>query len=102
MRDQFVGSPKMQSHRAIVIVAAHVMERADFDNASVVDQDVNPVEMIDDFSNSGLNLIAIKQIAFDSENTSTARNEIGFGTGQFFRITRQTSNTSALLANASR
>jgi hypothetical protein len=79
-----------------------VIQRADFDDAGVVDQDVNSVEMIDDFPDSGLNLIAIKQIAFDGENFSAARSEIGFGAGEFFGITREESNTSALVANVSR
>jgi hypothetical protein len=42
-----------------------VIERTDFNHTGVVDQDVNPVEMIDDFPDSSLNLIAIEQIAFD-------------------------------------
>jgi hypothetical protein len=92
----------MQSHRAVVIFAGHVIERTDFDDAGVVDQDVNLVEAIDDFSNSSLNLIAIKQIAFDSKNFSAARTEIGFRAREFFWITREQSNVSALVANVSR
>jgi hypothetical protein len=79
-----------------------VIDRTDFDNAGVVDQDVNPVEMIDDFPNGGLNLFAIEQIAFDDENFSAARGEVGFCARQFFWITREESNVSALLANVSR
>src|SRR5262245_56222840 len=102
LRNQFVRRPKMQSHRAVVIFTAHVIERTDFDGAGVVDQDVNPVEMIDDFPDSGLNLIAIEQIAFDGENVSAARSEIGFRTREFFWITREESNLAALTANVSR
>jgi len=61
-----------------------MIERTDFDHASVVDQDVNPVEMIDDFPDSALNLIAIEQIAFDRENFSAASSEIGFRARKFF------------------
>ena len=92
----------MQSHRAFIIVAGHMIERTDFDDASVVDQDVNPVEMIDDFADSSLNLIAIEQIAFDGESFSTARSDIGLGAGEFFRVTRKERNASAPLANVSR
>jgi len=92
----------MQSHRAVVILAGHVIERTDFDDAGVVDQDVNPVEMIDDFPDSGLNLIAIEQIAFDRENFSAASSEIGVCARKFFWITREQSNVSALVANVSR
>jgi len=79
-----------------------VIERTDFDDAGVVDQDVNPVETIDDFPDSGLNLIAIEQIAFDRENFSAASREIGFRAREFFWITREESNVSALVANVSR
>jgi hypothetical protein len=79
-----------------------VIERTYFDDAGVVDQDVNPVEMIDDFPDSSLNLIAIEQIAFDGENFFAASSEIGFCTREFFWITREESNVSALVANVSR
>jgi hypothetical protein len=79
-----------------------VIERTNFDDAGVVDQDVNPVEMIDYFPDSGLNLIAIEQIAFDRENFSAASSEIGFCARKFFWITREESNVSALVANVSR
>jgi len=79
-----------------------VIERANFYDAGVVDQDVNPVELIDDFPDSDLNLIAIEQIAFDRENSSAARSEIGFCAREFFWITREERNVSALLANVSR
>jgi hypothetical protein len=79
-----------------------VIERTDFDDAGVVDQNVNPVEMIDDFPDSGLNLITVEQIAFDDENFSAARSEIGFCAREFFWITREESNVSALVANVSR
>ena len=69
----------MQSHRAVVIFAGHVIERTDFDDSGVVDQNVNPVEMIDDFPDSDSNLIAIvSRSRFDGENFSAARSEIGF------------------------
>jgi hypothetical protein len=58
--------------------------------------------MIDDHSDSALNLIPLEQIAFDSENVSSARSNIGFGSREFFWITREESNTSALVANMSR
>src|SRR5215468_946076 len=92
----------MQPHRTVVIFARHMIERGDFDDAGVIDQDVDPVEIIDDFPNSRLNLIAIEQIAFDGENFSAAPNEIDFGASEFFWIAREQSNLSALVANVSR
>jgi len=92
----------MQSHRAVIIFACHVIERTDFDDPGVVDQNVNPAEAIDDFPHSGPNLIVIEQIAFDAKNFSAARSEIGFRTRKFFWITRDESNVSAVVANVSR
>jgi hypothetical protein len=57
--------------------------------------------MIDHFSDSSLDLIAIEQIAFDSQNFSAARSEIRFRPREFFWITREESNLSALIANVS-
>jgi hypothetical protein len=79
-----------------------MIERTDFDDAGVVDQDVNPVEAIDHFPDSGFNLIAIEQIAFDRENFSAARSEIGFRVREFFWIACEESNLSVLRANVSR
>jgi hypothetical protein len=58
--------------------------------------------MIDNLPDRGLNLIAIEQIAFDGENSSAARCEIGFCASEFFWIAREESNLSAFLANVSR
>jgi hypothetical protein len=79
-----------------------VIEGTDFDDAGVVDQNVNPVEMSDDFPYRGLNLIAIEKIAFDGENFSAALSEVGFRAREFFWITREESDFSALVANVSR
>ena len=55
--------PEMQIHRALEILAMHVIERANFDDACVVDDDIEAAEIIDDLLNGGVNLRAIQQIA---------------------------------------
>ena len=92
----------MQSHRAVVIFTGHVIEWTDLDDAGVIDQDVDSVEMIDDFPNSGVNLIAIEQIALNGENLSATRSEVRFGADEFAGIAREQSNTPTLVANMSR
>src|SRR4029434_2669787 len=92
----------MQSHGAVVIFAGHVIERTDFNDAGVIDQDVNPAQAIDDFPDSGLNLIPIEQTAFRGDNFSAPRSTLGFGAGEFFCITREESNIPPLVANMSR
>ncbi len=48
LHDQIERRPKMQIHRALEILALHVLERADLNNAGVVDHDVEAAEMLDD------------------------------------------------------
>jgi len=79
-----------------------MIERTDFNDTGIVDQDVNPVEMIDDSPNSGVNLIPIEKIALDGENFSAARSEIGFRAREFLWITGEQSNLSALFTNVPR
>src|SRR6478736_4866891 len=74
-RNQFEGRPKMQSHCALEILPRHMLERADFDNAGVVYQDVYLAKAIDDLPNSRLNLFGIEKIAFNRENFATAGNK---------------------------
>ncbi len=45
--DEIKGRPEMELHRFLEIRPAHIFERADFDNAGVVDQGVDRSEMID-------------------------------------------------------
>src|SRR5437870_12758182 len=99
LRNQLVGRPKMQSHRAFVIFAAHVIERTDFDDAGVVDQDVNPVEMIDYFPDSDLNLIASEQIAYDREKFSAATNEMRMCMRKFVWIKSDDNNDAGWVAH---
>ena len=79
-----------------------MIERTDFDDAGVVDQDVDSIETIDDFPDGALNLIAIEQVAFDSEDLSTTRAEIGLGAREFFWIACDESDLCALFAEMSR
>ncbi len=55
----------MQSHGAVEILRPHMLKRTDFDNAGVVDQDIDLAKAIDYSPNSGANLFAIQQIAFN-------------------------------------
>ena len=62
----------MDLHRALKIGALHVLERSDFDDASVVDEHVEPAEMGDDMANSFFYLAAILQITWENPNAPTA------------------------------
>jgi len=63
--NQFERRPKMQSHGAVEILRPQMLKRTDFDDARVVDQDVDLAKAIDDSPNSRANLFAIQQIAFN-------------------------------------
>ena len=71
MRNRFannvVGRPKMKRHRFFEIGAPHVRERADFNDAGIVDHNIEAAEMIDDFFHRLLDLRRLEQIAFDRQ-----------------------------------
>jgi len=79
-----------------------MLKGAYFDNAGVVDQDIDFAKAIDDFSNSRVNLSGIEQIAFNCENLTTAGDKISLCTHQFVRIARNDGNIAASRANMSR
>src|SRR5207249_10643189 len=53
----------MQSHGTLEIFPRHMLKWTDFDNASVVDQDVHLAKAVDDLPNNRLNLPGIQQVA---------------------------------------
>ena len=61
--DQIEGRPKMEVHRALEICALHVFERADLNDARIIDQDVEAAEMLDYLVDGGPGLRAVEQIA---------------------------------------
>ena len=79
-----------------------MLKRTNFDNAGVVDQDVDLAKAIDDFPNSRLNLSGIEQIAFNREDFAAAGSKISLCTRQLIRIARNDGNVTASLANMSR
>ena len=94
----------MQSHGALEIFPLHMLERADFDDAGAVDQDIDLAEAIDDLTNRGLNLPCIKQIALNSESIrgAAAPGEVRFCAPEFLGIARNERDLSACRANLSR
>ena len=89
----------MQLHGALEIFAHHVLERADLDNAGVVDQDVDLAEPIDDLANGRFNLSTIEQVALNRKRFTAPLGEIGFGAREFIGIARDENNFPALIAN---
>ena len=74
MRNRFannvVGRPKVKHDRFFEIGRLHVRERADFNDAGIVDHNIEGAEVIDDFFNCLLDLRGLKQIAFDRQRVS--------------------------------
>ena len=92
----------MKLHGVFEILPRHVFQRTNFDDAGVVDQNVDLAKAIDDLTNSGSNLRRIEQVALNGQNRPAARSEIGFCTRQFFRVAGNQCNVPALRANVSR
>src|SRR6266480_1293770 len=92
----------MHSHGALKIVPAHMLKRTYFDDARVVDQDVDFAKAIDNLPNSRLNLSRIEQIAFNGQDYAAARSEIDLCTREFIRVARDERNVAALRTNLPR
>jgi hypothetical protein len=92
----------MQLHALLEIFALHVFERPDFDDARVIDQNVDLAKALESLLDSRLNLRAIEQVAGGREHVTAAGRELGFGTREFVRVTGQNGNASALFANLAR
>jgi len=62
-----VGRPKVKHDRFFEIGGLHMQERADFNDAGIVDHNIEAAEMIDDFLHRLLDLRRLEQIAFDRQ-----------------------------------
>src|SRR4030095_3523367 len=89
----------MQLHGVFEILPRHVLQRTNFDDACVVDQNVDLAKAIDDLTNSGSNLRRIEQVALNGQDRTAARSEISLCTRQFLRVAGNQSNVPALRAN---
>src|SRR5215470_15816343 len=92
----------MQLHGAFEILPRHVLKRTDFDNAGVVDQNVDLAKAIDDLTNSGSNLCGVEQITFNGQNRAAARSEIALCARQFFGVARNERDVPTFRADMSR
>src|SRR5439155_14164633 len=92
----------MQPYSALEILAHQMLEWTDFDDAGVVDQDIDFAEPIDHSANSRLNLFAIEQIALNCHYCVGPRSEIGLCTRQFLSIACNEGNIPTSRANVSR
>src|SRR5713101_1364510 len=92
----------MQSHGALEILMRHMLKRTDFDNAGVVDQDVDLAKAIDDLPNSRLNLPGIQQVALHGQRRTAARSKIGLCARELIRVARNKCNVAVSRANLSR
>src|SRR5260370_24072023 len=92
----------MQSHGALEILMRHMLKRTDFDNAGVVDQDVDLAKAIDDLPNSRLNLPGIQQVALHGQHRTATPGKISFCAPEFIGVARNQRDLSARSANLSR
>ena len=62
----------MEIHGAFEVFALHVLERADLDDARVVNHNVETAEVVDDSLHGVVDLGGIEQIARDREHFAAA------------------------------
>src|SRR5438067_8540339 len=92
----------MDAHCAIEIFELQMLKRTDFDNAGVVDKDVDLAETLKCLLNGGLNLSGLEQVALDRQDFRAEVVEIGFSAGEFVRIACEERDFATASANAAR
>src|ERR1700686_478503 len=97
-----IWGPEMQVHGALEIFALHVLERADFDDARVVDHHVETAEVIDDSLHGVVDLRGIEQIARDGDYFSVATDQLFTRPRQFVLIAGEQSDARAFRAKLAR
>src|SRR5260370_27352801 len=92
----------MTQYSALEILAHEMFEWTDFDDAGIVDQDIDLTKPIENPSNRRTNLFAIEQIALNCHYCATTRSEVGLCTRQFLSIACNEGNIPTSRANVSR
>src|SRR2546421_387237 len=82
----------MKAHRAIEILELHVRKRSDFDDAGIVNQDVDLTETLNRLLDGGLNLRGLEQIALNRKDFGSGAIQLRFRAGEFFGIARDESD----------
>ena len=101
LHGQFKRRPKMHSHRPLEILSRHVLERADFDDASVVDQDIDLPETVDRLADGQLNLLGIEEVTLNGKHSAATSCQISLCPDQFIIIPRQQRHLAACGTNLS-
>src|SRR5438093_3567847 len=89
----------METHRTIEILELHMGDRPDFDDAGVVNKDVDFAEILQRLLDCRLNLRRLEQIALDRQNISRETVQLGFRARELLRVTRDESDFSTACAN---
>src|SRR4030095_7790525 len=89
----------MKLHGMFEILACHMFQGTNLNNACVVDQNIGLAKAIDDLTESGFNLCAIEQVALNGQDRATARSEIDLCACKFFRVACNERSAPSLGAN---
>src|SRR5438045_8534859 len=92
----------MQLHGALEIIPSHMLKRTNFNNAGVINQDVDLAEAIHDLANRRLNLFGIEPIALAGERNTASANEISYGARDYVSVASTPRHLAALAAHLPR
>jgi hypothetical protein len=92
----------MQAHGAIEILELHMLDWTDFNDAGVVNQDVDLAEAIDGLTDGRLNLPGIEQITLNGNHPTATSRQISFCADQFLIVPRKERHFAASSTNLSR
>src|SRR5690606_26057271 len=96
------GAPEMHVHRTPVIGMLHVVERADLDDAGVVDEHVDTTEMRRNRLDRGADRVAVAYVAYGRVYVRAACRQFTEGSVERSLVLRDQRQTRALLSEFSR
>ena len=76
----------MRLHRLAEIVQRHRIQRADFDHAGIIDQNIELTKMVFHLLDHRVHVRLIANIANNGQHVAPASFEIGFGRLQLFLV----------------
>ncbi len=79
----------MNAHRAIEIFELHVVDRTDFDDSGVIDQDVDSAETLEGLLDRSLNLRGVGQIALNGKDLGSEAIQVTFCAVELFFVARE-------------
>src|SRR5262249_24340230 len=92
--------PEMNVHGVDEVLAFHMLQGADLDDAGVVDQDIDAAVTVDDLRHGLFDLLGLAHVAFERRHRPAARHEFGGDVWQLIALAGNHDDSGALAREA--